>query len=205
MTIAKVGPVTAADNSSVALRASKQGALVTSDILGKYGELALRGQMFSAANTAAKATSVALTTTYTGLCVSNPAGSGKNLVMLAFQYAISVAEASIATQHLIAGYSSAGVVTHTVVLPAPGIQPCFINGTSASVANADTECTIVNPYYLMPVRGGFTAGALGGPGTGTLVDLNGMFVIPPGGWIANGSLTATTGFAGFVWAEVDNA
>jgi hypothetical protein len=203
MTIAKVGPVAATDNSSVSLRASKQGALVTSDILGKYGELALRGQMFSAANVAAKATSVALTTTYTGLCVSNPAGSGKNLVMLAFQYAISVAEASIATQHLIAGYSSAGIVTHTVVLPAPGIQPCFINGTSSSVANADTECTIVNPYYLFPVRGGFTAGSLGGPGTATMIDLNGMFVIPPGGWIANGSLTATTGFAGFVWAEVD--
>lgn len=201
----KVGPSTLTDNTSASLRGTKQGALVTSDVLGKYGETALRGNMFSAANVAAKATSVALTTTYTGLCVSNPAGSGKNLVMLAFQYAISVAEAAIATQHLIAGYSSAGVVTHTVALPAPGVQPCFINGVSASIANADTEATIVNPYYLFPVRGGFTAGALGGAGTGVIIDLNGMFVIPPGGWIANGSLTATTGFAGFVWAEVSAA
>ena len=197
----KVGPVSAADNTTISKRGTKEGALVTSDILGKYGELSSRGKLFVAANVAAKATSVGLTTTYTGLCVSNPAGSGKNLIMLGCQYAISVAEVAIATQHLIAGYSVAGVVTHTVVLPSPGIQNCFINGASDSVANADTEATIVNPFYLIPVRGGFTAGALGGPGTGNWIDLNGMFTIPPGGWIANGSLTATTGFAAFVWTE----
>src|SRR3990167_10368129 len=199
----KVGPVTAADNTTISKRGTTEGGLVTSSILGKYGELSSRGKLWVAANVAAKATSVGLTTTYTGLCVSNPAGSGKNLIMLGCQYAISVAEAAIATQHLIAGYSVAGVVTHTVVLPSPGIQNCFINGASDSVANADTEATIVNPFYLIPVRGGFTAGALGGPGTGNWIDLNGMFTIPPGGWIANGSLTATTGFAAFVWAEVD--
>ena len=199
----KVGPATAADNSTISLRGTKEGALVTSDLYGKYGELSRRGDLFVAANVAAKATSVGLTTTYTGLCVYNPAGSTKNLIMLGFQYAISVAEVAIATQHLIAGYSSAGVVTHTVALPAPGVQNCFINGASDAVAGADTECTIVNPFYLIPVRGGFTAGALGGPGTGNWIDLNGMFTIPPGGWIANGSLTATTGFAAFVWAEVD--
>ena len=198
----KVGPVSAADNTTISMRGTKEGAVVTSSILGKYGELARRGLMFSAANVAAKATSVALTATYTGLCVSNPAGSGKNLVMLGFQYAISVAEVAIATQHLIAGYTSAGVVTHTEALASPGIRNCLIGSGTSSIANADSECTIVGAGYLMPVRGGFTAGALGGPGTGTIIDLDGMFVIPPGGWIANGSLTATTGFAGFVWAEV---
>ncbi len=199
----KVGPVTAADNSTSSLRGTKEGALVTHSAYGKYGELARRGKLFFAANVAAKATSVALTTTYTGLCVSNPAGSGKIAIMLGFQYAISVAEAAIASQHLIAGYSSAGVVTHTVALPAPGIQNCLINGTSGSAMNADTECTIVNPEYFMPVRGGFTAGALGGPGTGNFIDLDGMIALPAGAWIANGSLTATTGFAGFIWTEVD--
>src|SRR3990167_8254702 len=139
----KVGPVTAADNSTMSLRGTKEGALVTSDLYGKYGELSRRGDLFVAANVAAKATSVALTTTYTGLCVYNPAGSAKNLIMLGFQYAISVAEAAAATQHLIAGYSSAGIVTHTVALPAPGVQNCFINGSSGSVALADSQCTIV--------------------------------------------------------------
>lgn len=198
----KVGAQSASDGQGSPFRGTAEGGLVTQSFLGKYHEAARRGIMFTAANVAAKATSVALTTTYTGLCISNPAGSGKNLVMLGFQYAISVAEAAIATQHLIAGYTSAGVVTHTEALAAPGIRNCLIGSGTASVANADSECTIVSPGYLMPVRGGFTAGALGGPGTGTIIDLDGMFVIPPGGWIANGSLTATTGFAGFVWAEV---
>ena len=35
----KVGPVTAADNSTTSLRGTKEGALVTSSILGKHGEL----------------------------------------------------------------------------------------------------------------------------------------------------------------------
>jgi hypothetical protein len=199
----KVGVQSASDGQGAPFRGTSEAALVTSDILGKYGELSSRGKLFVAANPAAKAVSVALTTTYTGLCVSNPAGSGKNLIMLGCQFAISVAEAAIATQHLIAGYSSAGVVTHTVALPSPGIQNCFINGTSGSVANADTEATIVSPLYLMPIRGGFTAGALGGPGTGNWIDLNGMFTIPPGGWIAFGALTAITGFGAFVWTERD--
>src|SRR3990167_2540007 len=198
----KVGPVVAADGQTISGRADKTGAQVISSIHGKYAESVLRGNVYSAANTAAKAISVALTTPYTGLCVSNPAGSGKNLVMLACQYAISVAEAAIATQHLVAGYSAAGVVTHTVALPAPGIQNGFINGTSSAIANADTEATIVNPYYLMPIRGGFTAGALGGPGSGQIIDLEGMFIIQPGGWIAFGALTAITGFGGFVWEEM---
>ena len=198
----KVGPVVAADGQTVSGRADKTGAQIISSIHGDYAESVLRLDVHTACNVAAKAISVGLTTTYTGLCLSNPAGSGKNLVMLLAQYAISVAEAAIAPQFLIAGYSSAGIVTHTVALPAPGIQNGFINGTNSSVANADTEATIVNPYYLMPIRGGFTAGALGGPGSGQIINLKGWPIIPPGGWIAFGALTAITGFGAFVWKEM---
>jgi len=198
----KVGPVSAADNTSTSFRGTKQGALVTSSTYGKYYDLASRGLMFSAANVTAQATSVGLTTTYTGLCIYNPASSGKNLVMLGYQYAIQVGEVAIAPQFLIAGFSAAGVVTHTAALAAPGIMNCLINGTNGSAAGADTQATIVNPFYLMPVRSGFTAGALGGPGMASIIDLEGRYVIPPGGWIANGSYTATTGLAGFTWTEV---
>src|SRR3990167_9946018 len=91
----KVGPVVAADGQTVSGRADKTGAQIISSIHGKYAESVLRGNVYSAANVAAKAASVALTTTYTGLCVSNPAGSGRNLVILGFQYAVSVAEVAI--------------------------------------------------------------------------------------------------------------
>lgn len=198
----KVGPQTLADGANAVGRITKTGDQAVSDAHGRYQEATLRGNVFTASNVAAQAVSVALTTTYTGLCLSNPAGNTKNLVLLAGQYAITVAEAAIASQHLIAGYSSAGIVTHTTPLASPGIQSAIINGSSNSTAKVDSAATIVNPYYLMPIRAGFTAAALGGPGMGSWVDFGGLFVIPPGGWVAWGALTAITGFGGFAWEEV---
>ena len=164
---------------------------------------------FTASNPAAKAVTVALSTAYTGLVISNPIGSGKILEFLACEFAVSVAEAAEATQHLLAGGSSAGIVAHTVALPAPGIQRALIgqgagvaSSSVGSVANADTEATLVNPYYHSSLRGAFTAGALGGPGGGRLIDLEGRVWIGPGGWVAFGALTAITGFGSFIWREV---
>ena len=199
----KVGPQTGSDGQSTPFRGDKSGALVTHSVHGKYSESVLRGRCFVASNVASQAISVGLTTTYTGLCVSNPAGSGKNMVMLGCQYGIYVAEAAIATWHLIGGYSAAGIVTHTAALGAPGILNAFIGAGSSSVAYADTQATTVNPYYLAVLRSGFTAGALGGPGGGAWVDLDGMFVLPPGGWIGFGAPAAITGWGTFFWEEVD--
>ncbi len=199
----KVGPQKNADGAPNVGRSGRSGEQMVADAHGRYQEAALRGNVFTASNVAAQAVSVALTTTYTGLCLSNPAGNTKNLVLLAGQYAISVAEAAIASQHLIAGYSSAGIVTHTTPLAAPGIQSAIINGNVNSTARVDSAATVVNPYYLMPIRAGFTAAALGGPGMGSMIDFGGLFIIPPGGWIAWGALTAITGFGGFVWEEID--
>lgn len=197
----RVGPVTGSTGAALPFTANIVGAQRVGDACGRYMNAALEGRLFSASNTAAQAVSVALATTYTGLCISNPAGTNKNLVMLAAQYALTVAPAAIASLHLIAGYSSAGVVTHTAALAAPGIQSGLINGQSNSVAKADTQSTIVNPYYLLPVGSGFTAAALYAT-TPAWIDLGGCFIIPPGGWIAWGALTAVTGFGGFLWEEV---
>lgn len=196
-----VGPIPYSDGAQARLRQGKGGDLIVSDLMPRHYELASRGLIWSASNVAAQAVSVALTTTYTGLCVSNPAGNTKNLVMLGAQYALSVAPAAIASLHLIAGYSSAGIVTHTTPLAAPGIQSTFINGNANATAKVDSAATVVNPYYLVGLGSGFTAAALYGT-TPLWIDLGGMFVIPPGGWIAWGALTAVTGFGSFVWAEV---
>ena len=196
-----VGPSANADGSSARLRMGKTGDLITTDGLPRYYEMASRGMIWTASNVAAQAVSVALATTYTGLCISNPAGNTKNLVMLSGQYALSVAPVAIASLHLIAGYSSAGVVTHTTPLAAPGIQSSIINGAGGASAKADSAATVVNPYYLMGLGSGFTAGALYATTPG-LVDFGGQLIIPPGGWIAWGALTAVTGFGSFTWAEV---
>lgn len=197
----RVGPVWGGGGTASPFTAGISGASRVSDAHGRYMQATLEGRVFTACNVAAQAVSVALATTYTGLCISNPAGNTKNLALLAAQFALTVAPAAIASLHLIAGYSAAGVVTHTAALGAPGIQSTIINGASNSTAKADSQATVVNPYYAMPMGSGFTAAALYATTPGW-IDLGGMFVIPPGGWVAWGALTAVTGFGGFIWEEL---
>lgn len=159
------------------------------------------GNILMAHNTAAQAVSVALTTTYTGLCLSNPVGSQVDLVMLGCNYALSVAPAAIASLHLIAGYSATTDITHTTPLAAPGIRSSKLDNGGASVAKVDSAATISTPFYLAAMGSGFTAGALYGT-TPNWIDLKGSIVVPPGGFIAWGALTAVTGFGAFMWKEV---
>lgn len=201
---AKVGPQKNADGSKNILRADRTGAQIVADGHGRYTEAVLRGNVFIAHNVAAQAVSVGLATTYTGLMLSNPHGSGKLLALLAAQFAISVAEVAIATQHLIGGVSQTGV-THTTPLAAPGIQNAYLGGGAGAVGKVDSAATIPTPGYIAALRSGFTAGALGGPGMGQLADLGGLIIIPPGGFVGIGALTAITGFGMLVWEELDIA
>lgn len=196
-----VGPQVLADGASPVPRGGRTGATITADGHGRYYEAVKRGNVFVAHNVAAQAVSVALATTYTGLCLSNPLGSGKDLILYMAQFAISVAEVAIATQHLIGGYSATTAVTHTTPLAAPGIQNAYLGAGNASIAKVDSAATIPTPGYLLPLRSGFTAGALGGPGMGQLADMGGIITVPPGGFVAIGALTAITGFGALVWEE----
>jgi hypothetical protein len=183
-------------------RAGRTGETVVSDAHGRYNEGSTRGFQFNATNQAAQAVSVALATTYTGLCISNPLGNIKNLVILGVNFALSVAPAAIASLHLIAGYSATTNVTHTTPLVAPGIQNGLLGTGPVSTAKADSAATIVNPGYLIPLGSGFTAAALYAT-TPSWIDLGGFITLPPGAWVAIGALTAVTGFGGFVWEEVN--
>lgn len=196
-----VGPQVLADGAQVLPRGGRTGEVSTADAHGRYMEAVKRGNVFIAHNVAAQAVSVALATTYTGLVLSNPLGSGKDLVLLGAQFAITVAEVAIASQHLIGGYSATTSVTHTTPLAAPGIQNAYLGGGNAPVGKVDSAATIPTPNYLLPLRSGFTAGALGGPGMGLIVDLGGLIIVPPGGFVAIGALTAVTGFGALVWEE----
>lgn len=154
--------------------------------------------LFFGANATGATLSNGLATTYTGLCLSNPAGSGKNLAVIAVGISINVATASSLAVGLISGWSSAGVVTHTT--PVTGIANGFIGSTAASIAKLDAACTIVGtPLWtrlLLEASTGVAAGNF---------DLNGQLVIPPGGYVAIGASAAgsASGLLGsFLWEEV---
>lgn len=197
----RTGPQIASDGTQNVARADRTGAMVVADAHGRYHESAIRGQLFNASNQAAQAVSVALATTYTGLCISNPLGNTKNIVLLGVNYALTAAPAAPSSIHLIGGYSATTNVAHTVALASPGIQNGLLGTGQASTAKVDSAATIVNPGYLLPLCGAFTALAL--PSTPPMwIDLGGVIVLPPGAWAAIGALTTITGFGGFTWEEV---
>lgn len=187
------------DGATVNLRGGNLGELITQELHGRYYEQAYRKNMFWAANQAAQAISVALATTYTGLCLSNPAGSGVNLVLNKVGIALSVAPAAIAPMGLITGFLSTGLVTHTTAL----VPACtFIGSGQNPVGKVDAAATLVGtPAWTKMLMGGFTAAALPSAGP-TLIDLEGAVIIAPGAYAAIGALTAVTGLFSIGWEEV---
>lgn len=191
-----VGPRQVDDGAVPVARAGRSSELIVSQAHARYYEQASRGTIFTASNQAAQAVSVALATTYTGLCLSNPNTSTKNLVLLGCNYALTVAPVAIASLHLLAGYSTSDV-THTTPVT---VLSSIVGQTGANIARVDREATISTPYYLKAMGSGFTAGALYAT-TPNWIDIGGSIIIPPGGFVAWGALTAVTGFGSFVWEE----
>lgn len=161
------------------------------------------GNTFFAASQAAATLSNALATTYTGFCLSNPAASGKNLVLISAQATILVEPAAIQPFGLITGWSAAGVVTHTTPITAWGNSYVGLGGASppASIAKVDAACTIVGTPVWSDWFGALTTGTL----ALAIRSYNGSVIIAPGGYAAFGAFGGagpTTGFLGsMTWAE----
>ncbi len=197
----RVGDAKGAAGSSGAIRLDTSLAqVVTQAGHGKYYQQAKSNKVFYACNTAAQAITVALATTYTGLCVSNPGTSTVNLVMLRASFAQSAAPSTFPMVSLIGGHSAAGIVTHTTALTNAPNSTQFTG--KPAIAKADSACTIVNPFYIHPLFSSPATGTLPVSGTRATFDLDGLFVLPPGAWMAIGALTVATGFSGFVWEEI---
>jgi hypothetical protein len=180
------------------LRQLPQGDMAVSELHPRYFEQGRYGNTYTAANQAAQAISVALATTYTGLLLYNPIGSGVMLVPTKIAYPLSVAPVAIATIGLIAGFAATGGVT---------AQTTKLVNQSSQIGNASTgkgialsAATIVTPTWIMGLRDGAAAAAF--PADIGPVDLEGIFQILPGGFIAVGALTAVTGLGSIAWEEV---
>ena len=179
-------------------RGGDTGEIIMSKNLADYAQMGLDGKTWVAANQAAVSVSVALATTYTGLLLYNPVGSGKIVTPKFLKFAISVAPVAIATIGIIGGHSATGGVTAETT-PVT-VQSSQIGNGSRGLARVLSVATIVTPTWLMHLHDGFTAGAL--PNPALQIDLRGLFQILPGGFIAIGALTAITGLGSISWDEV---
>ena len=189
-----------AQNTQFPPTASMTGGLRVALAQGRYFDGTVRGHTFWAASQAATTWSVALNATHTGFVLSNPRASGVYLVPLLASFALSVAPAGIAPMQFFAGNTSDGITTHTTPLVE---YPTLLDSDQGTgIGNADAAATLVGtPRWILPFMGGFTAAAL--PSTSpSVIDLGGIFVIPPGAYMGIGALTAVVGFAGMVWEEV---
>jgi len=159
-------------------------------------QAALDGRLFGVANQAAVATTAGLTGTWTGLCVSNPSGSNKNMILHEFGFSQTVASN---------GDGAIGLLTCTIAAPASAVT--IVNqklGEATSTMLADDGATIVGGI-LQRVFGPIGTLAVTGYGQGPqfVYKAEGSLIVPPGYTIA----TYTTKVIGasmifhFVWEE----
>lgn len=177
------------------LRLASDGSLVVSSNLR---EAALEGRLFCAAMQTPTTTSTTLNTTFVGLGLCNPAGSGKLLVVHEFSYA---ATAALTAETLLA------LATTDDTGFAADISPrCCRNGYNASVAIVDKGATITAPVIerIIATLGQGADSVLLGGAPPNIVDLKGSIILPPGRALVTDT-TAATGAVmqfGFVWEEI---
>lgn len=194
--ISTVGnPVSVASGGQSVSRAGAQGDMITSDLHGKCYEQAYRGNMFRIANQAAVSTTAALATTWTGLAISNPAGSGVNAVINFFT-----------CQQFAAGTAGAvGIMTGAGAAAGSLVPKNALIGGPTGKVTASAGATIATPV-LDIVLGTLGSIATTGYGLeqGLVSDLGGSIIVPPGFFAASYTTAATTTalIFGFQWEEV---
>lgn len=174
------------------------GKVITVD---DFSQAVLEGNCYYGANQTGCVWTVELATTYTGLCVSNPIGSGKNMLLWYAGYSEIVAPTGIADAWIALGYHA----STNVVAGAAGTARNLKAGGAAGKGQVWTGATLpVAPTYAFPVINGHTSGALSTAGVPGLVRIHGA--LPPGGFaiIANFTIGAAVGAKGAIlWQEVD--
>ncbi len=143
-----VGPqgIALGDGSDVQARAGRTGDMIVSELHGRYFEQMRSNRMFSAANQAAQAVSVALTTTYTGLLLYNPLGSNKLLVPNILNFAPSIAEVALSVIGLLGGFAATGGVSAQTTKIT--VQSNQIGNTAVGAGIALAAATITTPTVL---------------------------------------------------------
>jgi len=201
----RVGAITVESGSVNPLVTGEKGDLISSLLHGRYYQAAKDGRLMTAANQAGVVTVIGLHTTYTGLVLSNPVGSGIDVSLLRVGVGFIVAQPTTgAIVALEAGYNGATDVTHSV--PSTTLRNCYLGG-AAPVAKVDTGATLPTAPTLIESFGSVLTEAI----TGSTVqpaynfDLGGYLILPPGGYcaiyttIASGAASMV---ASFIWEEI---
>ena len=193
----KRGVQNLAQGSIGPLRLDQFGALLTAQGGGKLAEAALNGRLFMAANQTAVACSTTLNTTWTGLGLCNPTGSGKLIIVHEFSWALSVVGPAAGLLAL-AETTDSGISAGITVRAAQW-------GLATSIALVSAGATIVAPIIIKPITTYGTGAITTWQGAGAQVcKLDGQIVIPAGRTLVTDTTTAVSAAFqfGFLWEEV---
>ena len=182
-------------------RMGHNGDLIVSELHGRYYEQAYRQNMFGG-SIVGQVTTVGLATTYTGLCLSNPAGSNVNLVLDKIGLAFLVGFTASATVGIMTGINQAANVTHTT----PAVVRNKFIGKSSGTGLLDSAATLsATPVLDVVLFAGLTGAITTAPAADGLYELEGSIVLPPGAFAAIYTSTASgtaSMSASFSWEEV---
>ena len=167
---------------------------------GKYAEAALAGRLFYSANINMVTTSTTLNTTFVGLGLCNPTGSGKNVIVHEFSYAFVTAA--------VAGMILALATTTDSGFADDANAPikCTRDGYATSVCYTDEGATIIAPVIVKIISQHADAATTTMQNPPQVVDLGGSIILVPGRSLVTDTTTvagaAAAQFA-FMWEEVD--
>lgn len=195
-------------------RLDQQASLWTSQRHGKYyagtygtsaiaspATAAVAGATFRCANQTAATLSAALAATYTGLCISNPAGSTVNLAIKRVAGMFTTAPGADCALGLILGFLAAGITVHTTPLDADIVNNYVGAAAPASQAHVDAACSLVGTPLWVEWMSSNTAATTNN--VWFSADLDESIIIPPGGYLAIGGSKTGGGFLGsFAWEEI---
>lgn len=196
----RIGPVAGSDSGVQTVRLAKTGESVTSDAHGRYYEAAIRGTLFFASNQAGIATPVGLTTASKNFTLYNPAGSGKNLVLLDITVQATADPAADTAIWLV------GNLTATQAAPATNTAETVRNGLLGGAAGVglvyNTTTLASTPVILRALPGVFFASGVGSGQIYARDEVAGSIIIPPGVYVSVQGLTAITLVCSMAWEEV---
>lgn len=185
-------------------RIGNLGDVIGSNLNGYLYEANKNQTLFHVANQAATVTTVALATTYTGICLSNPLGNTKNLQITSAGYSFTVAPAAVIAVGIMVGYSGTTNVTHTT--PITAVKSGYVGVGAAPTALADAAATLPVAPWVERILGVVDTGAITTTtqtATG-VVPIDGTIILPPGGYAAifTSTVSGAAGFWGsFQWIE----
>lgn len=198
----QVGPRVLTDGATFIQRGDREGSTVVTNGHARYAEAVRRGNVWVAANIASQVVTLGAATA-TGLILSNPAGSGKNLVVHEIIAYISAAITAVADIALFANVNPiAAVTTHTVPITP---RNALLGASGAPSGLVDSSATLpAAPILVRPLFGwhwvtlGTTACQLG-----TKDEVAGTLIVSPGCAISVQGVTVVHSIiASFAWEEV---